>query len=263
MSSIHLNRYFHFTELMRDPAIECELKRYRSEFDGSLQSLFTMGPSHGKSDHTFFFFHGMDGDCGDAVILRDLVKAQNATVIAFGGRGPAWVADSVVADATQIIQGLSEQTKNFYLIGVSMGGTQVLSLAALLPKALRESIAGVVALIPGSNLEAIAKESTHERVRNTVMASSPDLKLKSPISLVRRYRPKLPFVMFYNEEDTLLRSEQLEIFVGELRASGYPVATFSEPGNHDFTFANFDYGKLMRYIGSDATIKGAPLLDPQ
>jgi dienelactone hydrolase len=158
---------------------------------------------------------------------------------------------------------LSRDSKNFYLLGVSMGGTQALSLAALLPKDVRESIAGVVALIPGSNLVAIANKSTHERVRNTVVASSSDLKLKSPINLLRRYRPKLPFVIFYNEEDTLLRSEELEIFISELRASGHPVATFSEPGNHDFTFANFDYGKLMRQMGSDATNKGAPLLNLQ
>jgi pimeloyl-ACP methyl ester carboxylesterase len=260
MSTIHLNRYFHFTELMRDPAIECQLKRYRSSFDGSLQSLFIMAPAQGKVDDTFFFFHGMDGDCGDAVILRNLVKEQNARVIAFGGRGPAWLADSVIADAVTMVPSLLSDTKNFYLLGVSMGGTQALSLAALLPEDVRESIAGVVALIPGSNLEAIVDKSSHERVRNTVVASSPDLKLKSPINLIRSYRPKLPFVIFYNEEDTLLRSEELEIYIDELRANGHPVATFSEPGNHDFTFANFDYRELMRHMGTDKTAKGAPLI---
>ncbi|HEY6805808.1 MAG TPA: hypothetical protein VI306_19670 [Pyrinomonadaceae bacterium] len=259
MSTIHLNRYFHFTELMRDPAIECALKRYRSDFDGTMQSMFVMTPSHGKTEIIFFFFHGMDGDCGDAVILRELVKQQNATVIAFGGRGPAWLADSFIADVKQM---LSQHTEEFYLIGVSMGGTQALSLAALLPQELKEKIRGVVALIPGSNLEAIANNSTHYRVRNTVIASNSDHKSKSPINLVREYRTQLPFVIFYNEDDTLLRSDELKVFINELRKNGHPVATFTEPGNHNFTFADFDFGELMQRMGSDISIAGAPLLEP-
>jgi pimeloyl-ACP methyl ester carboxylesterase len=259
MSTIHLNRYFHFTELMRDPAIECELKRYQSNFDGTMQSMFVMKPAHRNPENTFFFFHGMDGDCGDAVILRELVKQRNATVIAFGGRGPAWLADSFIADMEQM---LSPHSEDFYLMGVSMGGTQALSLAALLPKEVQEKIQGVVALIPGSNLEAIANNSTHERVRNTLVASNSDHKAKSPINLVSKYRTQLPFAIFYNEDDTLLRSDDLKILINELRTNGHPVATFTEPGNHDFTFADFDFGELMRHLGSDISIVGAPRLKP-
>src|ERR1041385_8903423 len=75
--AIHLNRYYHFTELMRDPAIECELTRYKSNYDQSVQSMFIMRPVARKSERLFFFFHGMDGDCGDAVVVRDLVKSLN------------------------------------------------------------------------------------------------------------------------------------------------------------------------------------------
>ena len=258
-SSVHLNRYYHFTELMRDSEIECDVRRYRSDFDGSMQSLFVMKPAHREPETLFFFFHGMDGDGGDAVVVRDLVKRLNATVVALGGRGPAWLADSFIADSIQTLRTFANGG-GFYLIGVSMGATQALSLAGLLPSDLRESILGVVALIPGSDLQAMAERSTHERVRNTVKSSGTDLETRSPINVLGGYRPGLPFVVFYNEEDTLLLREELEIFVNALRDSSHPVTTFSAPGNHNFTYADFDYVELMRQMGSNSSGQGAPLL---
>src|SRR5215211_3883344 len=94
--AIHLNRYYHFTQLMRDPAIESELLRYKSGYDQSVQSMFIMRPVDRKSERLFFFFHGMDGDCGDGVVVRDLVKRLNATVVSVGGRGPSWVSDAFI-----------------------------------------------------------------------------------------------------------------------------------------------------------------------
>lgn len=256
---VHLNRYYHFTELMRDPEIECDVRRYRSDFDGSMQSLFVMTPTHRKPEKQFFFFHGMDGDSGDTVIVRDIAKRLNATIIGLGGRGPAWLSDGFIADTIQSIRSLSKGA-SFYLIGVSMGATQALSLAALLPHDLRDLILGVVALIPGSNLEAMAERSTHERVRNTIKSSSSDLKSLSPITLIAEYRPNLPFVVFYNQDDTLLLRDELEVFLDALRRNNHKVATFIAPGNHNFTYSNFDFVKLISRMGSDSTEYGAPLL---
>src|SRR5437764_11333778 len=130
---IHLNRYYHFTELMRDPAIEGRLLRYQSDFDGTMQSLLILRPVAHESDKLFFFFHGMDGDSGDGVVVRDLVSRLNATVVAMGGRGPAWISTAFLLDAEQVIKSYARDFPDYYLIGVSMGGTQAIALAGLFP----------------------------------------------------------------------------------------------------------------------------------
>src|SRR5688572_11748822 len=207
-SVVHLNRYYHFTELMRDPNVEGRLVRYRSDYDRSIQSVLVLQPTASKPEQLFFFFHGMDGDCGDGVVVRDIVKRLNAKVIAMGGRGPAWVSNAFLADAEQVIRDYTIDFPDYYLIGVSMGGTQVLALAGLLPQDLRKSVLGVIALIPGANLEAMATRSSNARVRNTVLASVGGdlsvLKQRSPMKVLKQYRPELPLVIFHNLADTLL-----------------------------------------------------------
>lgn len=261
---VHLNRYYHFTELMRDPAIEGRLSRYQSAHDGTMQTVLILQPVAQKSDKLFFFFHGMDGDSGDGVVVRDIVKRLNATVVTMGGRGPAWVSDAFLADAEQVITTHSSGFPNYYLIGVSMGGTQALALAGLLPDKLRRSVIGVVALIPGANLPAILTHSSNDRVRNTLRAAvNGDVSLleqRSPTQVLTRYEPDLPFVIFHNHEDTLLLTNELEEFVSNLRRRGHSVTTFSAPGDHDFKYENFDYQKAIEKLGSDSTETGAPLL---
>jgi pimeloyl-ACP methyl ester carboxylesterase len=263
-SVIHLNRYYHFTELMRDPAIECRLLRYQSAHDRTAQTTLILQPAGRKSDKLFFFFHGMDGDSGDGVVVRDLVKRLNATVVAPGGRGAAWVSSAFCADAAQVIRDHARGFQGYHLIGVSMGGTQALSLAALLPEDLRQSLLGVIALIPGANLPAIADRSANERVRNSLLASvdgdASALRRSSPAQLLDRYSAGLPFVIFYNRADTLLLSDELETFVAALRRARHPVATFSAPGDHNFTFTNFDYEAAFAKLGSDSTQDSAPLI---
>lgn len=260
---VHLNRYYHFTELMRDPAIEGRWLRYRSAHDGSTQSLFILQPAGRKSDKLFFFFHGMDGDCGDAVVVRNLVKWLNATVIAMGGRGPAWISSAFLADAEQVIGDHLSGFRNYFLIGVSMGGTQALALAGLLPEKLRQSVQGVIALIPGVNLPAIVARSSNERVRTTVRNSvngdMPQLQQRSPTQIINQYRQELPFVIFYNHADTLLLTDELEKFVHDLRSNGHPVSTFSAPGDHDFTYENFDFREVIERLGRDSSEQDAPL----
>lgn len=260
---VHLNRYYHFTELMRDPAIEGRLLRYRSAHDGTIQTVFILQPAGQKSDKLFFFFHGMDGDSGDGVVVRDIVKGLNATVVTMGGRGPAWISDAFLADAEQVIRTHAAGFPNYYLIGISMGATQALSLAGLLPSDLRRSVIGLVALLPGANLPAILTHSSHERVRNTLRAAvNGDLALleqRSPRQAMAQYEPTLPFVIFHNREDTLLLANELEEFVSDLRRRGHSVTTFSVPGEHDFKYENFDYQKVIEKLGSDSTEYAAPL----
>ena len=260
---VHLNRFYHFTELMRDPGIEGRLLRYRSAHDGTSQSLFILQPAGQKSDKLFFFFHGMDGDCGDGVVVRNLVKWSNATVITMGGRGPAWISAAFLADAEQVISDHQGDFQSFYLIGVSMGGTQALALAGLLPEKLRQSVHGVVALIPGVNLPAIAAQSSHERVRasvrDSVAGDASQLQQRSPRQLIDQYSPRLPFVIFYNQADTLLLTNELEEFVRDLRSNGHPVSTFSAPGDHSFTYKNFDFREVVSRLGRDSIEQRAPL----
>ena len=258
---VHLNRYHHFTELMRDPAIEFDLRRYQSNHDGSMQTVLFMRPTETDPDKLFFFFHGMDGDSGDAVVVRDLVKQLNAMVVAIGGRGPAWLSDAFVADAEQVIRAHSRHASGFYLIGVSMGATQALSLAGLLPDDLRNKVHGVMALIPGANLVALVENSAHERVRNTVAASSELalLQQRSPSEIRRNYKRGLPFVIAYNERDTLLLTEEIEALIAKLRKHGHPVTSYSIPGDHLFTYTNFDYNAAFAKLGSDSTESEVPL----
>jgi dienelactone hydrolase len=262
--AIHLNRYYHFTELMRDPAIECELTRYKSNYDQSVQSTFIMRPVGQKSERLFFFFHGMDGDCGDAVVVRDLVKRLNATVISVGGRGPSWVSDAFIADTQQVIRARQKDFPAYYLIGISMGGTQALALAGLMPEDLRGSMQGVIALIPGSNLQAIAAGSSNEDVKRTLQASvggnTALLAQRSPLQLVDHYKPDLPVAIFYDQQDTLLLTNELEKFIAALRSNHHPVTTFATSGNHSFYFSDFDYEEVMHSLGSNTIENKVPLL---
>jgi len=264
MATVHLNRYYHYTELMRDPAIEGQLLRYQSDHDQTMQSVLILQPVGQRSDKVFFFFHGMDGDSGDGVIVRDIVKRLNATVVSMGGRGPAWVSSAFLADAEQVIRTYAIDLPGFYLIGVSMGGTQALALAGLLPYDLRQSVLGVIALIPGANLPAIMERSTNERVKNTLQGSvNGDVSLlqqTSPTMVLDRYKAELPFVIFYRQQDTLLLADELESFVASLRRKRHPVAAFSAPGEHEFTYKNFDYLEVMNKLGSDSTERRVPLV---
>jgi pimeloyl-ACP methyl ester carboxylesterase len=248
---------------MRDPSIEGQLLRYQSDHDGTMQTSLVLQPVGRKLEKLFFFFHGMDGDSGDGVIVRDVVTKLNATVVCMGGRGPAWVSDAFFADAEQLIRTYSKDFQNYYLIGVSMGGTQTLSLAGLLPQDLRRAILGVIAIIPGVHLPAILARSSNERVRNTLRDSvngdSSLLEQRSPTAVMAGYKSDLPFVFFHNKEDTLLLSDELQNFIAALRSNGHKVATFSAPGDHDFTYENFDYAEAIGRLGTDTTENGPPL----
>ena len=253
---VHLDRYYHFTELMRDSYVQAHLLRYRSNYDSTLQSILILEPHAQKSERLFFFFHGMDGDCGDGVIVRGLVNGVGARVISLCGRGTSWLSDAFVSDATQVINEYSKSYGGYYLIGVSMGGSQALSLAGLLPRKLRDSILGVIALIPGSDLPAISSHSSNQRVRNTLSASVngnvSELRQRSPYYLIDRYKKNLPFIIFYNEDDTILLTRDIEMFTHQLRKT-HPVTTFTAPGEHHFVYRNIDYRKLFEELGKGST----------
>jgi dipeptidyl aminopeptidase/acylaminoacyl peptidase len=261
---IHLNRYYHFTELMRDSAVEGQLLRYQSAHDRTMQSVLILQPAGQRSEKLFFFFHGMDGDSGDGVVVRDIVKRLNATVVAMGGRGPSWVSTAFLADAEQVIRNHASGFQGYYLTGVSMGGTQALSLAGLLPEDLRQSVLGVIALIPGADLLALVARSSNDRVRSTLQASVNGdlsaLQQRSPTQILNQYKEGLPFVICHNEEDTLLLTDELEIFIAKLRHERHPVTIFSVPGEHNFTYRDFDYVEVMRKLGVDSTEHRMPLL---
>lgn len=261
---VHLNRYYHFTQLMRDPAVEGRLRRFKSAHDGTMQTVLVLKPTEQKPDSLFFFFHGMDGDSGDGVVARDIVKRLKSTVVTMGGRGPAWVSTAFLADAEQVIRHYQNGFQNYYLLGVSMGGTQVLALAGLLPDDLRQLLAGVIALIPGASLPALLARSSNDRVRNTVRNSVggdlSTLQQRSPMQVMSKYKAGLPFVIFHNQSDTLLLTDELVRFVANLRSNGHPVTTYSAPGDHNFTYENFDFREAIGKLGTDSTENGVPLL---
>ncbi len=258
---VHLNRYHHFTELMRDPAIEGELARFKSHADGTMQTLLTLRPAGRPEENLFFFFHGMDGDAGDGVVAREVVKDFNARLLCLGGRGPSWVSEAFISDAEQVIRTATSGHSAYYLFGISMGATQVLSLAGLLAPELLKGLQGVIAVMPGSDLKAVAQASAHERVRETLCASVggdlSKLLARSPDRLADRYPKNVPFSIYYNEEDTLLLNEPLEAFIGALRARGLRVASFRAPGGHTLTGQNFDYRRMILALGSNEELSGA------
>jgi dienelactone hydrolase len=256
-AGVHLNRYVHFTELMRDASIEGELLSYKSAYDHSEQPLFILKPAGEPAKRLFFFFHGMDGDRGDVVVVRELVRALDARVICVGG-GPSWVSDAFIANAQQIIDAYSSNSEGFYLIGISMGGTQVLALAGILPEELRNRISGVIALIPGSDLPAIMTKSSNQSVRKTLKASvngdKDKLKGRSPINLIHKYKKGLPFVIFYNTSDSILLHDKIKYFISELNKT-HPVSIFTAPGEHDFTYTDVNYEKIFYELGKNSLRK--------
>lgn len=256
---VHLNRYFHFTELMRDASVEAQILRYRSEYDNTYQSLFVMKPVRREPEKLFFFFHGMDGDCGDALVIREAVKCLNAKVICIGGRGPSWVSDAFLADSQQVISRHIRKFNAFYLIGISMGGTQALSVAGLLPKNLRQRLSGVIAIIPGTNLIKIEYKSSNPMVKSTLLESAnkdlKKLKSRSPMKLIDKYSRKLPFIVFYNEKDTILLAEETIKFIESLQKKAHPVSIFTAPGEHNFTYTKIDYKKLFESMGNNSAEK--------
>jgi dienelactone hydrolase len=267
--SVHLNRYQHFTSVMRDPAIECVVSRYRSSFDQSRQSLLVMRPVVRSQGDLFIFFHGMDGDCGDGVVMRQLVSRLGGTVVALGGRGPAWVSDAFLFDAAQVVHEHAADSERVYFVGISMGGTQALTLAAELGGMRGLNLAGVISFIPGADLVDSANCSVNGRVRATLCASvAGDLRKlqeRSPIALVSKYRPGLPFVIAYNEADTILNAARTTDFVKLLRGRGLPSVAYAIPGDHSFVTEQLDeridYRRVLEDLGkTSATAWPVPTL---
>jgi len=259
----HLNRYEHFTNLMRSREIEAELVHYAADFDQTIQSVLILRPFGKVPKRLFFFFHGMNGDAGDAVVAGDLVARLDAMVVAPGGREAAWISDAFLSDAGQVIRTYSGGFGGFYLIGISMGGTQALALPGLVAPQLSESIRGVVALLPGSDLDRIASESSNEGVRQTLRQSVNgdrlQLKQRSPREVLSRYPKGLPLTLFYQLEDEILPPPSLREFIDEARDLGHPVSVFSDHGNHSFLFSSFDYAKVFEALGKDFDSSGTPL----
>jgi pimeloyl-ACP methyl ester carboxylesterase len=260
---VHLNRYYHFEQLMRDPRVEGELRRYRATHDGSTQTLLILRPAGRRPQSVCFFFHGMGGDCGDGVVAHDLVTSLDAVVVCPGGRGPAWLADAFVADMTQVISDHAAGYPRVFLAGISMGGTQALALAALLPVRLRDRLSGVIALIPEADLVSAATHSSNLQVRSTLLDSArgdlAQLRERSPRQRRHDYNKDLSFVILYNEADTILPVADIKDFIEELRRDGHPVVAYAAPGEHSFVYSNFDYGEVFHQIGrSNAAPQPAP-----
>ena len=255
-TTLHLKQYHLLTNLMRSPEIAVELAGYRSDFDGTVQSVVVLRPTQKEPDKVFFFFHGMSGDAVDAAVVQVLVKELNGMVVAPGGRGPSWVSDALLADAEQVIRKYHSSFSGYYLIGISMGGTQALALAGLLPEDLRKSLLGVLAGIPGSDLAAIAEASSNADVRASLRASvegkQDRLKTRSPDQLISRYPSGLPFAIFFRTDDTILDASAMRRFIERLRSSGHPTSVFRTPGEHSFPYQDFGYEDFFNSLGQNS-----------
>ena len=96
-------------------------------------------------------------------------------------------------------------------------------------------------------------------MRNSVDGDVSRLQQRSPTHVMNQYQPRLPFVIFHNHADTLLLTDELEKFVNDLRSNGHPVSTFSAPGDHNFTYENFDFREVIGSLGRNSTENVAPL----
>jgi hypothetical protein len=54
-------------------------------------------------------------------------------------------------------------------------------------------------------------------------------------------------------------TDELENFVRDLRSHGHPVSTFSAPGDHNFTYENFDFCEVVGRLGHDSTEHTLPM----
>lgn len=254
--SVHLNRHRHVTSSRGSPEVEVELLHSPSQFDGSMQSVLILRPAGKTAKRLFFFFHRMSGDSSDAANVQDLVKKLDGMVVAPAGRGPSWISDAFLADAQQLIRKYAAPFPGYYLIGISMGGTQALALAGLLPEDLRESLLGVLAIIPGSDLARIAEGSSKESVRAALLASVEGqhdrLKARSPNQLISRYPPGLPFAIFHQTNDTVLDAPTMKHFIGHLRSLGHPASVFETPGEHFFAYEDFGYEEFFNSLGQNS-----------
>ena len=259
----YLERYYHLTMAMRHPAIKASLERRTSSYDQAAISLFSIEPARSMADKLLFFFHGMDGDCADVVVARDLVERGNAKMVGVGGRGPGWLSDGFLGDAEQLIRECSSGWDGFYLSGVSMGGTQALSLASLLPDDMRMRIKGVLALIPGANVPAALERSSKKRVRDTIRASvhgdSAKARERSPHALIERLEAGIPFVITYNKNDSILLWEETEKYIDALSGRN-PVSVFGDGVEHAFSHRNVDFVHVFRQMGVlSSVLKALPM----
>lgn len=255
----HLNRFFHWQRMMRDPKIHFEFSHFVSNYDSRVQNLLRISPASGKPEKVFFFFHGMSGDAGDAAVVYDLAEIANAEIISMGGRGPSWVSDAFLSDAEQIIRAESPSFKEIYLMGISMGACQVLSLIGLLRDDLRKKIEHVFCLMPGSDYTSIYRNSRSSEVRyslgQSVRGELSLLKERSPSELITRYNPGTSFTIYYQKNDTILPINDLLVFLKKLREKRFDVHEWPDSGCHDFTFKNFDYKRLYYESAKTSTIK--------
>ncbi len=86
------------------------------------------------------------------------------------------------------------------------------------------------------------------------------LEQRSPLQLLNQYKPDLPFAIFYDQQDTLLLTPELEKFVAALRSNRHPVTTFATSGDHGFSFSDFDYQEIVEKLGSNTVENKVPLL---
>jgi hypothetical protein len=137
-----------------------------------------------------------------------------------------------------------------------MGGTQALVVAGLHGE--REPrLAGVIAFIPAADLVDVACHSSCGEVRDTLAASVAGnlqkLEERSPAALLEKYPAGLPFVIAYNEADTILPVRVTADLPAHLAARGLPVVAWTIPGEHSFVARhldeNIDYRRLMADLG--------------
>lgn len=254
--SVHLKRHHHVASLRGSPEVKVELLRYSSQFDGSVQSVLILRPSGKAAEKIFFFFHRMSADSSDAMNVQDLVTKLDGMVVAPAGRGPSWVSDAFLRDTEQLIRKYAAPFPGYYLVGISMGGTQALALAGLLPEDLRGSLLGVLAIIPGSDLARIAEGSSKKSVRSALLASvqgeRDQLKARSPDQLISRYPPGLSFAIFRQTDDTVLDAPAMKHFIEDLRSSGHPASVFTASGDHFFSYEDFGYEEFFKSLGQNS-----------
>lgn len=253
MSPVHLNRYHHWTQLLREPGL-----KFRTEIltatDGAKLPLLTIEPASAAPTRTLLFYHGMDGDCGDAAILWKYALYAGLRVLCYGGRGPSWVADTLLADTMLVLDRSCGVAENVELGGVSMGATQALYLAAALPPEWQERMTTAIALIPCTDLPDAAARSSVQEVRTSLLRSvggNPEmLRRRSPHALLEKLPAGAKYFILANIADNILPADPTLRFAEALRRRA-AVALGRANGEHDFTYADFDFARLDRMLGTN------------
>ncbi len=228
-----------------------------ADFDGTRQTFLLLPPcdpqrvetlvvalhGHGSHQEQFMTPEIYDDALGQAVRFA---QAENLLYVTPEYRGNSWMNAAATADIRQLIALLRVEfpVRRVVLVGGSMGGTSVLTFAALHP----EGIDGVVSLCPATDIAALFHELTGgpwafiaSAIRESYGGTPEDCPAEYALrsSLHHAERLTMPIILVHGDADQVLHVRHVRELVARLHALGAPLDYTELPnGDHDAPVAH-------------------------